>query len=243
MKQLMAILLLVVPVVSNAFAKVPSVPEDMPKWRIGYAMSSLYPAKITEAYGVNEEQDWTSFVHNDMHFMTRTELSKLKKKLPDYDGYSLVLGTPVTMKRQVAGTKTLPDSVFVYWASISNARFFVTKFDLTKEVKSLMVTKRQMTTWDGAVLDCYQNDIVFGFLPNGNTKVWLDGCGEYKYVTELMPDAELEADSRGNNAKIYKANYGARITKRAEEAGETLDPIPWDKVNKVFSSGEATELN
>lgn len=235
MKQLIATLLLVIPVVSNAFAKAPSVPEDMPKWRIGYAMSSLYPAKITEAYGVNEEQDWTSFVHNDMHFLTRTELSKLKKKLPDYDGYSLVLGVPVTLKRQVGGTKTLPDSVFVYWASISNTRFFVTKFDLTKEVKSLMVAKRQMTTWDGAVLDCYQSDIVFGFLPNGNTKVWLDGCGEYKYITEIAADAELKADTFGNDAAIYRANYSKRMAKRAEEAGVTLAPIPWEKVNKVYS--------
>ncbi|WP_100752233.1 DUF2931 family protein [Vibrio salilacus] len=243
MQKLMSSVLMMLPMASCAFAKVPSVPEDMPKWRIGYAMSSLYPAKITEAYGVNEEKDWTSFVHNDLQFIRRTELDRILGKLPNYNGFGIPLGSAVGIFPQVAGTKTLPDSVFIYWASISNARFFVTKFDLTKEVKSLMVTKRQMTTWDGAVLDCYQNDIVFGFLPNGNTKVWLDGCGEYKYVTELMPDAELEADSRGNNAEIYKANYGARITKRTEEVGETLDPIPWDKVNKVYFSEKIKQVN
>ncbi|WCP65876.1 DUF2931 family protein [Vibrio tubiashii] len=243
MKQLIATLLLVVPVVSNAFAKVPSVPEDMPKWRIGYAMSSLYPAKVTKAYGVNNDADWTSFVHNDLHFIRRTELDRVLDKLPNYNGFGIPLGSAVGVLPQVAGTQTLPDSVFVYWASISNTRFFVTKFDLTKEVKAAMVTKRKMTTWDGAILDCYQSDIVFGFLPNGNTKVWLDGCGEYKYVTELMPDAELEADSRGNNAEIYKANYSARIADRAEQANVILDPIPWDKVNKVYSNYEITELN
>ena len=63
----------------------------MLKWRIGYAMSSLYPAKVTKAYGVNEDQDWTSFVHNDMHFMTRTDLKRVKRVEPDYDGFGLIL--------------------------------------------------------------------------------------------------------------------------------------------------------
>ncbi|WP_391087149.1 DUF2931 family protein [Vibrio sp. NH-UV-68] len=226
---------LVLLLASCAFVKTPSVPEDMPKWRIGYAMSSLYPAKITEAYGVNEEKDWTSFVHNDMHFLTRTELSSIKKDLPDYDGFSLVLGAPVTVKRQVGGTRELPDSIYIYWASISNARFFATRYDLSEEVKQQMALKKKFITWDGAELDCYDKDIIFGFLPNGHTKVWLDGCGEYKYLTELSPDAELDADTFGNNAEIYKANYSDRIAERAKQAGVSIDPIPWDKVNKVYS--------
>lgn len=235
MKLLTALLLLVVPVVSNAFSKIPSVPEDMPKWRIGYAMSSLYPAKITQAYGVNEEQDWTSFVHNDMHFMTRSEPTKILKDLPDYDGFGLVLGTPVTNKRQVGGTQTLPDSVYIYWASISNQRFFTTKWDLSSDIKKMMSTKETYTRYDGVVRDCYRTDMIFGFLPNGNTKLWLRGCGEYKYIAEITPDAELEADTFGNDAATYRANYSKRIADRAESVGAALDPIPWDRVDKVYS--------
>ncbi|EEX92499.1 hypothetical protein VIOR3934_15796 [Vibrio orientalis CIP 102891 = ATCC 33934] len=235
MKQLMATLLLLVPVVSNAFAKVPSVPEDMPQWRIGYAMSSLYPAKVTEAYGVNEEQDWTSSVHNDMHFMRRSDLNRIRQDIADYDGFGLVLGTPVTKISQVTGTQTLPDSVYLYWASISNQRFFTTKWDLPADIKTLMSTKETFTRYDGVVRDCYRTDMIFGFLPNGNTKVWLRGCGEYKYITELAPDAELEADTFGNDAAIYRANYSKRIAERSEDAGALLDPIPWDRVNKVYS--------
>lgn len=219
----------------NAFTRAPTIPEDMPKWRIGYAMSSLYPAKITEAYGVNEEQDWTSFVHKDMHFMTRSEPTKILKDLPEYDGFGLLLGTPVTEKRQIGGTKSLPDSLYIYWASISNQRFFATKWDLSSDIKKMMSTKETYTRYDGVVRDCYRTDIIFGFLPNGNTKVWLDGCGEYKYITEITPDAELEADTFGNDAEIYKANYHSRIAERARELGAILDPIPWDKVNKVYS--------
>ncbi|NOI80868.1 DUF2931 family protein [Vibrio tubiashii] len=235
MKQLMATLLLVVPVVSNAFAKVPSVPEDMPKWRIGYAMSSLYPAKVTEAYGINNTSDWTSFVHNDMHFMRRSELKRIRENIADYDGFGLVLGTPVTKISQVAGTQTLPDSVYLYWASISNQRFFTTKWDLSPDIKKMMSTKETYTRYDGVVRDCYRTDMIFGFLPNGNTKLWLRGCGEYKYITEITPDAELEADTFGNDADIYRANYSKRIAERSESAGAVLDPIPWDKVNKVYS--------
>ena len=98
-----------------------------------------------------------------------------------------------------------------------------------------MTIKRKFITWDGAQLDCYEKDIIFGFLPNGNTKIWLDGYGEYKYITEIAADAELEADTFGNNSDIYKANYSDRIAERAKQAGVSIDPIPWDKVNKVYS--------
>ncbi|WP_391087151.1 DUF2931 family protein [Vibrio sp. NH-UV-68] len=239
----MSSVLMMLPMASYAFAQVPSVPEDMPKWRIGYAMSSLYPAKITEAYGVNEEMDWTSFVHNDMHFTTRTKLASLRKHIPEYNGFGLVLGSPVTEKRQVAGTQSLPDTVYIYWASITNQRFFTTKWQLTPEVKKVMSTREQYTRWDGVVRDCYRTDMIFGFLPNGNTKIWLYGCGEYKYITEIAADAELEADTFGNNADIYKANYSDMIAERAKQAGVSIDPIPWEKVNTVYSRTEITPLN
>ncbi|MEL7292520.1 MAG: DUF2931 family protein [Pseudomonadota bacterium] len=235
MVRLISALLFIMSTASCAFVKTPSVPDDMPQWRIGYAMSSLYPAKITKAYGVNEEQDWTSFVHNDMHFMSRTDLASLQKNIPEYNGFGLVLGSPVTEKRQVAGSRSLPDTVYIYWASIANQRFFTTKWQLPPDVKKVMSTKERYTRWDGVVSDCYRTDMIFGFLPNGNTKIWLYGCGEYKYITEITADAELEADTFGNNAEIYKANYSDRIAERAKQAGVSIDPIPWDEVNKVYS--------
>ncbi|MGD8110993.1 hypothetical protein [Vibrio sp. TRT 17S01] len=63
---LLASLLLSVSI--NAFSKAIDIQTDFPKWHIGYAMSSLYPVKVTQAYGINEEQDWTSYIHNEMHF-------------------------------------------------------------------------------------------------------------------------------------------------------------------------------
>ncbi|CAH8211148.1 hypothetical protein VAEKB19_3820002 [Vibrio aestuarianus] len=77
-----------------------------------------------------------------------------------------------------------------------------------------------------------------GLLPNGQAKVWLRGCGEIIYLTEL------DRDSNGFTADTYKeASYLGRIHKRAEDAGVLIDPIPWDKVNKVYSSEKIIQLN
>ncbi|MGD8233073.1 DUF2931 family protein [Vibrio sp. TRT 1302] len=225
-----------------SFNRGSSVPEDMPAWRIGYAMSTLYPAEVTQAYGVNDSRDWTSFIHNDVLFFGRTEPQKVIKYYPNYDGYSIALGIPVTTKSQIMPTNVLPDSVYLYWASVTNQRFFATKFDLTPKMKKVMSTKEPFTRFDGFKTHCYRSDIIFGFLPNGNTKVWLDGCGEYKFVTELEPIKELDMDTFGNVAEAYQADYGESMIERAKQLGATLDPIPWDKVNKVYSTEKITKL-
>lgn len=229
---LLASLLLSVSI--NAFSKVPDIPTDFPKWRIGYAMSSLYPVKVTQAYGINEEQDWTSYIHNEMHFWRRSKLDYVRRTHPDYDGYGIALGAPVAEKDQVAGARQLPDTIYIYWASLTNAKFYVTKYNLSENVKKQMTTQGIFNFSDGTTDSCYNTDIIFGFLPNGNTKIWLDGCGEYIYLTEIKPDAEVDRDIFGNDAEIYKKNYADRIAKRAEAEGAKLFPIPWDKVNKVY---------
>ncbi|MEF1254985.1 DUF2931 family protein [Vibrio sp. M260112] len=242
MKWFIAVLGLITFTNANAFSRVPDVPEDMPKWRVGYAMSTLYPVKVTQAYGVNDSRGWTSFIHNDVLFFGRTELKEMRKYAPNYDGYSIALGIPVEIKSQVAPTSVLPDSIYLYWASVTNQRFFATKFDLTPKMKTVMSTKEPFIRFDGFNTHCYRSDIVFGFLPNGNTKVWLDGCGEYKFVTELEPVEEFDMDTFGNDAEIIRDNYSEDMAERAKQLGATLDPIPWEKVNKVYSKEEITKL-
>ncbi|MEF1254986.1 DUF2931 family protein [Vibrio sp. M260112] len=175
-------------------------------------------------------------------FFGRTELKEMRKYAPNYDGYSIALGIPVAIKRQVMPTNVLPDRVYLYWASITNQRFFLTQFNITQKLKREMMVKRKFLTWDEVELDCYEKDIIFGFLPNGNTKVWLDGCGEYKFVTELEPIEEFDMDTFGNEAEAYRIDYGESMKERAKQLGATLDPIPWDKVNKVYSKEEITKL-
>lgn len=82
------------------------------KWQVSVVMPSFYPVSVTEAYGVNEEEDWTVMLHNFTLFMSRSELNNARKKLPNYDGYGLPLH-PISIYRrdQIGGTNHLPDTV------------------------------------------------------------------------------------------------------------------------------------
>ncbi|MGD8120563.1 DUF2931 family protein [Vibrio sp. TRT 2004] len=242
MKWFIALLGLIAFTNTHAFSRVPSVPEDMPKWRVGYAMPTLYPVKVKQAYGVNEQQNWTSFVHNDQQYMFRTDYAYIKQSYPDYDGFGVPLGAPIGYSTQISGTNTLPDSIYIFWTSISTQTFYTTKWDLTQKVKKIMSTKDQYTRRDGFNKKCYRVETIFGFLPNGNSKVWLRGCGEYIYISELAPIAQQKLDIPKNTDGSFKNVYVERVIERAKQLGATLDPIPWDKVNKVYSTEKITKL-
>lgn len=216
------------------------------KWQVSVVMPSFYPVSVTEAYGVNEDEDWTVMLHNFTLFMSRSELSNARKKLPNYDGYGLPLHPiSVLRKDQIGGTKHLPDTVYIYWVSIINTQFYVTKYELEDSVKKLMSRKVSFQLPNGFVMeDCFRNELIFGLLPNGNAKVWLEGCGETIYVKELQPDQVLTHDSKGMSADVYKnGSLLARVKKRAEDEGMPLDPIPWDKVNKVYTLEKVKTLD
>ncbi|MBF4259394.1 DUF2931 family protein, partial [Vibrio anguillarum] len=91
---------------------------------------------------------------------------------------------------------------------------------------------------------CYRTEFVFGLLPNGQAKVWLRGCGEIIYLAELGPDRVLDRDSNGFDEERYKQGSLLNdIQQRAKDAGVSIAPIPWDKVNKVYSMEEIKSLN
>lgn len=177
--------------------------------------------------------------------MSRSELNNARKKLPNYDGYGLPLH-PISIYRrdQIGGTNHLPDTVYIYWVSIINTQFYVTKYEFEDSVKRLMSRKVSFQLPNGFVMeDCFRNELIFGLLPNGNAKVWLEGCGEIIYVKELQPDQVLTHDSKGMSADVYKnGSLLARVKKRAEDEGVSIDPIPWEKVNKVYTNEPIVSL-
>ncbi|MCG6226858.1 DUF2931 family protein [Vibrio furnissii] len=216
------------------------------QWQVGVVMPSFYPVNVTQAYGVNEEEDWTSLLHNFTQFMTRSELSNARKKLPDYDGYGLPLHSISIVRRdQIGGTTHLPDYIYIYWASLVNPKFYVTKYELDESVKRLMSLKLSCIPERGFVLPhCFRTELVFGLLPNGNAKVWLRGCGEIIYVKELLPDRVLDNDNIRKRIEDYKKGpYFTEVKKRAEDEGVSTDPIPWDKVNKVYTLEKVKTLD
>ncbi|AQM21258.1 DUF2931 family protein [Vibrio anguillarum] len=221
------------------------VPRD--KWRVGVVMPSFYPVKVTQAYGVNENENWTSLLHSfTPQSFSNSELSNARKKLPNYDGFGLPLhAISITSRYQIGGTNHLPDSVYLYWVSLVNTQFYVTKYIVPESIKQLMAKQDSYTRANGFVVNpCYRTDFVFGLLPNGQAKVWLRGCGETVYLAELAPDKVMDRDSNGFTADTYKeASYLGRIHQRAKDAGVSIDPIPWDKVDKVYSMEEIKYLN
>lgn len=221
-----------------------AIPED--KWQVGVVMPSFYPVNVTQAYGVNEEEDWTVMLHNFTRFMKRSEISNARKKLPDYDGYGLPLH-PISIVRreQIAGTTHLPDYIYIYWASLVNPQSYVTKYKLDESVKRLMSINLSYKLESGFVIhDCFRTELVFGLLPNGNAKVWLKGCDEMIYVKELAPDRIIDNSSNRKLVEDYKKDpYFTEIKKRAEDEGVSIDPIPWDKVNKVYTLEKVKTLD
>ncbi|EEO02095.1 hypothetical protein VCA_001061 [Vibrio albensis VL426] len=207
-------------------------------------MPSFYPANVTQVYGVNDKENWTALLHGYLHTMRNSELKRIQERFTEYDGFGLSL-LNTTMGVQIGtGTTHLPDTLYLYWVSLFDTKFYVTKYELPTSVKQLIATKTTYTRRDGAIVDsCYRAEFIFGLLPNGQAKVWLDGCGETIYLTELAPDQILDRDSNGVKFDSYrKSSSFADVQQRAKDAGVELEPIPWDKVNKVYSINEIKTL-
>ncbi|WP_236689956.1 DUF2931 family protein, partial [Photobacterium angustum] len=82
-------------------------------------------------------------------------------------------------------------------------KFYITELDVTPKMKALMYTQQNHVEADGIRQTCYQSIFDFGFLPNGQVKVWLKGCGKYTYVTELSPTSMPDTDYNSITSKQY----------------------------------------
>ncbi len=221
-----------------AFSKVPEVPQDKPNWSIGVTAPSFYPIYVSQAYGVNEQENWTSILFSYNRLLHTISLSNAQNWVPDYDGFGIALHPLVDVApAQMGGTNHLPDSIYVYWTSMYDLKFYVTKFDLSDKVKALMLKKKSYK-YQGSDIPCYINDFVLGLLPNGHAKVWLYGCN-YIYVEELAPFKIMQQDYEGRTVErlqnVGTQQVAVKAQKQAETLGNTVFPIPWDKVNKVYT--------
>ena len=221
-----------------------SIPET--PWSVSISMPTFYPVSVTQAYGVNDAQDWTSPLHTFSQFMRISAFENINKRFHEYDGFGLpIQDYAMNQKKQVVQIKLPPDALYLYWVSLINTQFYVTKYTVSEDVKSLMARKSLYQNRDGSLGNvCYRTEFVFGLLPNGQAKVWLRGCGEIIYLAELGPDRILNRDSNGFDEERYKQGSLLNdIQQRAKDAGVSIDPIPWDKVNKVYSMEEIKPLN
>lgn len=212
------------------------VPRDA--WRVSISTPSVYPVSVTQAYGVNDEEDWTSLLHNFSQFMRISDFKNINPRFDGYDGYGLPIADyAMNQQEQIAPIKLPPNELYIYWTSLINTKFFVTKYEVPSNVRELMGRKGQYRSWDGTLEgDCYRTEFVFGLLPDGNAKIYLRGCGEIVFLKDLAANRNLDKDANGASAEMYiNGSVLGDIHKRAADQGVSLDPIPWDKVNKVYA--------
>ena len=90
------------------------IPEKA--WSVSVAMPSFYPVKVTQAYGVNEAQNWTSPLHSFSHFMRISDLKNVQGWLPEYDGFGLPVHSFAmnTRGEQIIKIKLPPDTLYLY---------------------------------------------------------------------------------------------------------------------------------
>ncbi|MCF7353235.1 DUF2931 family protein [Vibrio sp. CK2-1] len=238
------LLLAIISLPCVAFSQVPEVPKDKMKWRIGVTAPSFYPIYVSKSYGVNEQEDWTSILFNHTAVLRRISLSNTQEWLSDYDGFGTALNSlTIDFPYQMGGTNHLPDSIYVYWTSMHDLKFYVTKFDVSDKIKALMLRKKYRRH-NGKERSCYTNDFVLGLLPNGHAKVWLYGCLDYIYVGELEPFKIMQQDYQGVKATELSETtaFFKTIEKQANDLGYSLFPIPWDKVNKTYWRKDITHV-
>lgn len=207
-------------------------PEDFREWEIEVVSPSFYPVMIDQVYGVNEEEDWTIYAKGyGHHTWRRTEFDRVKERFPDYDGFGIPLHKGVSTVGRQSGSRTLPESIYIYWASLAEGKLYVNKFYLTPEMQEAMMEDHPEKLSNGNISHCYQKNIYFGLLPGGTAKVWRMGCGNYTYMGKV--EAAKKFDEFGHNEEYYNIKK-AQAEQRAADNGVNLFPIPYAKLDQVF---------
>ncbi|MGY5613648.1 DUF2931 family protein [Vibrio brasiliensis] len=238
----------------------PNYPDDprFRPWRIGAAISYNYPAGITEAYGVNYQEDWTSMMlpYGGL-LQSRYKMEKYREyTYPDYDGYAIPLGVPVNFTRGQLGSgiKSLPDELYLYWGS--HGFRYATVVKVTAQIKAAIVKPYPEYPEEPEGPTCYQTDFMFGLLPDGRAKMWLKGCAYITYIGEysatkavpvpppapkkepepLTPEQLKERAERYERLGITElmADRPKQEPPKIHPRPSLDDPIPWDKVNQVW---------
>jgi len=202
-------------------------PKDMRPWRVGIVTPSYYPVIIEEAYGVNEANNWTSFIFGfDTYWRSKREIRQT------YDGYAIgLMGGVASISDQKGPTTTLPDSLYIYWASLVERKEYAIKFDLTDKIKTEMMSPGRHRGKTVGGRHCYKNEIVFGLLPGGDAKAWISGCSTYVYIGKVS--AIKESNTYLNN-QLYLDLVTQDVKQSSIDNNIQLFPIPVDKIDKVI---------
>jgi len=122
------------------------------------------------------------------------------------------------------------------WNSLYDDTEYTTIIKITPQIKTAMTSPYPHPSWRFKGQNCYQTDFILGLLPNGHTKLWLQGCRIYTYIGQFEPSKaepySSEPDDKNENPAYIVAG----------KEGLTIDPIPWDKVEQVWYNREKFTL-
>ncbi|MFM2487010.1 DUF2931 family protein [Celerinatantimonas yamalensis] len=212
--------------------------KEYSAWSVGYVAPTYYPVDIRSIDPTDNEGNSITEIGAQVPSVGET-LKEVRQYFPHYDGYAL----PVDMltfqtRRQLGiGTKVLPDMITIHWVSLINVKFYETRLKITKSIKQkINKTILVRLIWSpDTVVKCHYSHFIFGFIPNGDVKVWLGGCSQLDYIETLKP---YKIEHQGANdflRKMYKKELQQTMFKHFKKIGYPNPlPIQWDKIDKVL---------
>ncbi|MHA6608970.1 DUF2931 family protein [Photobacterium damselae] len=258
MKKINSIALIVLSIISTACSSSPRSGDT--NWSVRVSQSYAYPLSAG-AYGIYFDEKRPQFMMGGETTNTRKSIEDnlfgplvaLNNPSQQYDW----IGTPLVdfLNQTVLSPTTLnpyiPDAVVVTWYWDYNFRQYLTYFVLPEKAKKLMSIPQKIIV-RGITRNCYQNEITFAMLPNGDANVWITGCNKLTYAGLIPPGKPPQnimniIDTVSPNFKYratkdyanplpdLKKAVTDEVSSRLKEVGLTpSDPPPVDKIGTYY---------
>ncbi|MFM2487009.1 DUF2931 family protein [Celerinatantimonas yamalensis] len=211
--------------------------KEYSAWSVGYVVPTFYPVDISSINPTDSHGENMTIIGDQVNVVGES-LKEVRQYFPHYDGYALPVDmfTLQTRRQLGMGTKELPDMITIHWVSLINVKFYETRLKINQKIKDIAHQAVIVQTQDPKVaLECHASHFIFGFIPNGDVKVWLAGCGPFDYIETLKP---YKIEHQGANDFLRKLNERERqqpILKYFKQIGYPNPlPIQWDKIDKVL---------
>ncbi|CAG9295109.1 DUF2931 family protein [Celerinatantimonas diazotrophica] len=216
----------------------PEHTSDRDRWLIGYVAPSIYPVEINEMNAMDKNGEPMAAIRTQIQAVGE-KIQSVRRTFPHYDGYALPLSVFTTQEtgQMGMGTTELPDYFEINWTSLVNLKRYQTRVNVTKQIRDIINQGTLSAPVDrpSEQEECHYFVFNFGFLPDGRVKVWLGGCGPFKYIETLQSYKVYGMDGFGLGNKEFIKEYQPKLIKYTQKQGYP-DPrnIPWEKVNKVL---------
>ncbi|MFM2487012.1 DUF2931 family protein [Celerinatantimonas yamalensis] len=237
---IVTIALMALPFLGGCADRQSDTPDNLKEysaWSVGYVAPTYYPVDIRSIDPTDNEGNSVTEIGAQVPSVGET-LKEVRQYFPHYDGYALPLDFFTFQSRGQLGmgTKVLPDMITIHWVSLINVKFYETRLKINQKIKNIAHQAVMVQTQDPKVaLECHASHFIFGFIPNGDVKVWLAGCGPFDYIETLKP---YKIEHQGANdflRKMYKKELQQTMFKHFKKIGYPNPlPIQWDKIDKVL---------